>query len=409
MKENKPPPPKSHSSEVGESSDQTVPVAFVIPWTMENTMSRSYQDELPISETKRSFQRQRSFNKTRFTKPKPSISRTSSMVRSYPAPDSVARLTEKPTARHRPRSAKESKSVVDGSTDATLSPRYRQSDSLIFPMHVDEDCEDTYSEIVKERKKDMNLNFRKHSAPHPVSSSAPKSTNWKNSYPTNPIYRKLFKTSDEFIQSIHSNLNTSHSQSTDELRITKSNKGPDDPLNQSSDNLSVPQEPFYLQQSQMMPIPTQQLAHMYPPPPMYSDPPYLSASADVFQFTESYIPYPPEEEEDFYGPDDWFVETSTSSDRIDRLHPVHICPTEEGCYFYSDLGPASPLGTFHTRSMGDVRSSYGGPYCDPYQQHLPNLGYFTSLKPVKGTRTAYDGQYLSSTLYPSCTSSTHLI
>ena len=349
---------------------RNLPVAYVQPWKMANE-----GDEFPISETKRSFQRKPNLNKERFVKPRVGVTRSSSMMK--PSTSSVSPNVSTWTV---PRRSPSYSTKSGKSTEALLSPRYRESDNDIFSGHDQEDVNRNPEANIQSRKKGMALNFpndKSNALSNRPISRKTSSTNLVSRYIPR---RQLFQTSDELLESIHTNLNTSnHSQSSDAIHHPSNDEQIEhNKCAQSSENIYCPMFPHY-QSSEGIPIPT--MTQSYPS----HQPHYLSCSADVFQFTENY--FPPALEENYAIEQDVWPQHSNSSDMIDRLpfpSQLHAPPQKISPDRFS-------LGTFQTKSMGDVR----GPV------HRTNTSFFMPLVPLKGNscRHVFNHYILITSLY----------
>ena len=321
----------------------------------------------PVSETKQSYQRKISQQRQRFVKPKADVS-------AMTHPGTVGRivvrtasvLTRQPKRSVPGSGYKRPPCVTITTTEALLSPRYAAEDAELvnrsaftqsFPAPADGFSSHHH------RKRSAPLHAPTDQWQHIENLNA--CNNKVNNFTAkNSLNRRLFNTSEEFILSITSNIDTTHldySQSTDTLY--PEHTSPDPPTHdndihaQSTDALYFP-NPHPPTRS----IPIPQSSCTAPAP-------YLSNSVDTISGPN--LPLYPgfcyySNYETLWTP----CENSASFDHINKL----VLPPAGGTPLKTSLG------AFHAKSVGDVSVACpaGATAC-----------YFSPLKPVKGNRRGF--------------------
>lgn len=323
-----------------------------------NSALKTMDIDCPVSETKQSFQKKNSLHRQRFVKPRAEVSGDGRLVSKARKP--VVRAASVIT-RHQRRSvpckkpASVTSLVETSTTEALLSPRY-QSESVDLANHTDFVHRSYHSKTVYSGHYRRNSNATKNTNDSYLNKQdnlnfSSNKINYFNR--KNPLNRRLFNTSEEFIMSINSNMDThpDHSQSTDTL-FTPRGWSPDPPadeldlLVQSTDALYFPP-----------PNPPSHPVAIPRPSAFCAPPHYLSSSVDMMLGTPQIYP------DYIYHYEDNWTPQSSSFDQIDRL----VLPP-------TDTKPLrNNLGSLHAKSVGDVRTPHRSSVC-----------YFTPLKAVTG-------------------------
>ena len=388
-------------------SGANVPVAYVEPWNMQRGSQFARSGDMPMSETKRSFQPKVSPTKKRFVKPKSGFMDNvpMSMYRSYPAPEdynprlsAYKRQSKIRTNREFLQHSSFSNSFSsledeEISTDAIISPRYRDREIEISEgMILDEDIEEDVFRLPRVRR--MEGRNRAGSGTLSESMSSPSNSPARslnrvnaNSH-QNTVHRKLFKTSDELIQSIHTNLNTNQSQSSEALDIKPKRKPPPNPHVTSAEDLAT--HPWY-EPSHHMAVPkSSPPVDQFYYPQSYQDPRYMQHFLHP-----PYYPNPmsfyTHEADMFMNGQEWLRQNSNSSETLQE--PSEFYPGEMGvnfCYYGRTVPYATPqLGAFYTtRSMGDVSVVGSGIQKQRLHQNSA-LDTFQPLNAVEGKLFAW--------------------